>query len=171
MKTRHTLNRSRSRKRRRAAASPYRFQRFLCSAGEWRFHRALEESVGHWFDIMLQVRVAAILRPRSQSWRKHGRRVAQKAFDFVLVDKGTSRVRCAIELDDATHQQRERRLRDQFLDSASRQAGLPRVRVKVQKSYNTNELRRSVRESMGTGWQGGGLERPESHQERRQEDQ
>ena len=171
MKAKQILSRGRAPRNERATASPYRFHRFLCSAGEWRFRAALEESVGHRFDIMLQVRVAAVLKPRVHEWEKHGRCVAQKAFDFVLVDKGTSHVRCAIELDDRTHEQRERQRRDRFLDSASRRAGLPLLRVRVRRSYDPDELGRAVRESIGATWQECGLRRPGSGRARRQEDE
>ncbi len=127
----------------------YRFQRFLCSAGEWRFYRVLDDALGERFDVMFQVRVAAILRPRRRGqWESHGRRVSQKAFDFVLVEKGTSLVRCAVELDDRTHEQPERRRRDRFLEAACRRAGLPLFRMKVARDYDPEALRTAVLETM-----------------------
>lgn len=123
----------------------YRFERYLCTASEWRFHQVLKEAVGDRFDIMFQVRVAAVLRPQQgATWASAGRRVSQKAFDFVLVDKGTSRVRVAIELDDRTHGEPERQRRDQFLGAACVRAGLPLVRVDVQTEYRLEDVRRAL---------------------------
>ena len=120
----------------------YRFERYLCTAAEWRFHAVLKKAVGERFDIMLQVRVAAVLRPRQgAAWVRDGRRVSQKAFDFVLVDKGTSRVRAAVELDDRTHVEPERQRRDRFLEAACVRAGLPLVRVDVQAEYRLEDIR------------------------------
>lgn len=136
-------------KRRGAARVPrYKFKRYLCSAGEWRFRQVLEEAVGEEFDILFQVRVAAILRPvRREDWERDGRRVAQKAFDFVLVSKGTSHVRAAVELDDRTHELPERRARDRFLETACKRAGLPLVRFRVAAEYSAAEIREAVRDS------------------------
>ena len=127
----------------------YRFKRYLCSAGEWRFSRVLKEAVGKEFDILFQVRVAAILRPaRRDDWERDGRRVSQKAFDFVLVTKGTSHVRAAVELDDRTHELPERVSRDRFLESACKRAGLPLVRFKVARRYSAGAVRSVVMEGL-----------------------
>ena len=137
----HHVRRTGGRKSKVQRVPSYRFQRFLCSAGEWRFCQVLEEAIGDRFDIMFQVRVAAILRPlREDHWEKHGRRISQKAFDFVLIEKGTSLVRCAIELDDRTHQRPDRRSRDRFLELACKRAGLPLVRVRVTRTYDASAL-------------------------------
>ncbi|MEE9394290.1 MAG: hypothetical protein V3W41_17460 [Planctomycetota bacterium] len=46
----------------RHGLAPYRRQRFLCTAGEWRFCEQLEEAVGDRFTVMMQVRVGSLLR-------------------------------------------------------------------------------------------------------------
>lgn len=123
----------------------YRFERYLCTAAEWRFYQVLNEAVGERFDIMFQVRVAAVLRPRQgAAWVRDGRRVSQKAFDFVLVDKGTSRVRAAVELDDRTHGEPERQRRDRFLEAACRRAGLPLARFQVRSQYEAQDVSERV---------------------------
>lgn len=128
----------------------YHFKRYLCSAGEWRFLKVLEEAVGDEFDILFQVRVAAILRPaRGADWERDGRRVSQKAFDFVLVTKGTSHVRAAVELDDRTHELPERVARDRFLESACERAGLPLARFKVTRRYRVEVVRAALTEALG----------------------
>lgn len=136
--------------KRRPAVPHYHFKRYLCSAGEWRFSRVLEEAVGDEFDILFQVRVAAILRPaRRDDWERDGRRVSQKAFDFVLVTKGTSHVRAAVELDDRTHELPERVSRDRFLEEACEGAGLPLARFKVVRKYQVEAVRSVVKEALG----------------------
>lgn len=47
------------------------------------------------------------------------------SFDFMLIDKATDRIVCAIELDDPTHQRIERKLRDRRLDRVCREANIP----------------------------------------------
>ena len=87
----------------RSAQPPYYRQRLLCTAGEWRFCQKLEEAVGDRFIVMMQVRVGSLLRCDPKDWKRWGRQVSQKSFDFVLVERGSSFAAAAIELDDRTH--------------------------------------------------------------------
>ena len=64
---------------------------------------ALQEAVGDQFTVMMQVRVGSLLSVPATEWKRWGRRVAQKSFDFALVKKGSSYVAGVIELDDKTH--------------------------------------------------------------------
>lgn len=118
----------------------YTANHYLCSAGEFAFFQALEDAVGEQFSISMKVRAAALLGCRRCDWRRLGRRVSQKEIDFVLTWKGTSRVACAIELDDKTHDLPSRRRRDGFLDAAFKSAGLPLVRVRAARRYARCEL-------------------------------
>ena len=47
------------------------------------------------------------------------------SFDFMLIDRATDRIVCAIELDDPTHQRIERKLRDRRLDKVCKEANIP----------------------------------------------
>ena len=125
----------------------YRYRRYLCSAGEWRFFEVLREAVGEEFDILMQVRVAAVLEAR-RGREDDFRRVSQKAFDFVLVTKGTSHVRAAVELDDRTHELPARRRRDRFLEGACKRAGLPLVRFQTARIYVVQEVAAQVEASI-----------------------
>lgn len=131
-----------------ACDTPYYRQRLLCSAGEFRFYRVLQAAVADLFLVMMKVRVAALLRCREADWDTWGRRVSQKEFDFVLVERGTSFVAAAVELDDKTHDLAERKKRDRFLEAACAQAGLPLVRVRVVRSYDTDHLRQVVLDAL-----------------------
>lgn len=131
--------------RRRSRPVPgYTFQKYLCSPGEFRFCQALREAVGAEFIVMMKVRAAALLACAPERWEQDGRRVSQKEFDFVLVRHGTSRAVAAVELDDRTHDRRDRRRRDRFLDEACRKAGLPLLRFKARREYHAEEIRRHV---------------------------
>ena len=137
----------RRRRRTRRGVPRYEVNRYLCSDSEWRFRAALEQAVGEHFDIMFQVRVASILRPRSAArWITHGRRISQKSFDFVLLRKGTSRVVAAIELDDRSHELPERKLRDRFLEQACQRARFPLIRFRVAREYDPEQVREELLE-------------------------
>ncbi len=78
--------------------------------------------------------------------------ISQKHVDFVLCDPDTMQPLCAVELDDASHQQRGRRRRDQFMDKAFAAAGLPLFHVPCQRSYSQRDLLpilRCVSQSLG----------------------
>ncbi len=61
--------------------------------------------------------------------------------DFVLCDPRTFAILLAIELDDRTHQtDPRRRERDVFVDGALAAAGVPLLRVPVQRSYDVRAL-------------------------------
>ena len=130
---------------------PYRRQRFLCTAGEWRFCQKLEEAVGDRYIVMMQIRVGSLLRCSPAEWKLWGRRVAQKSFDFVLVERGSSFAAAAIELDDRTHLLPERRARDKFLNEACSRAELPLLRFKAARHYDVEEIRDGVRAALPQG--------------------
>lgn len=135
---------SRKRRQRTNKQPPYHRQRFLCTAGEWRFCQKLEEAVGDRFTVMMQIRVGSLLRCSAEEWERWGRRVSQKSFDFVLVERGSSFAAAAIELDDKTHLLPERIARDRFLDDACRRAGLPLIRFKTARRYDVDDIRDTV---------------------------
>lgn len=129
---------------RRQQQAPYFRQRFLCTRGEWRFCQKLEEAVGDRFAVMMQVRVGALLHCNAKEWERWGRRVSQKSFDFVLVERGSCFAAAAIELDDKTHLLPARKARDQFINDACRRAKLPLIRFKTARSYDVDAIRNTV---------------------------
>ena len=138
-------------KKKGKAPPPYRRQKYLCTAGEWRFCQKLEEAIGDRFTIMMQIRVGALLVVPPEEWGRWGRRVSQKSFDFALVARGSSFVAAVVELDDKTHLLPARRKRDKFLDDACKRAGLPLIRFKTARRYNVDEIRETVKAHLPKG--------------------
>ena len=137
--------------RKRNKPPPYRRQKYLCTAGEWRFCQKLEEAVGDRFTVMMQVRVGALLTVPAKDWERWGRRVSQKSFDFALVAKGSSYVAAVVELDDKTHLLPGRRKRDKFIDEACKRAGLPLIRFKTAQRYDVEAVREAVKAGLPSG--------------------
>jgi hypothetical protein len=77
-----------------------------------------------------------------------GRRLSQKHVDFVLYEQDTTRIVAAIELDDASHEQPDRRARDQFLDAAMKAAKTPLIRVRAACRYNAVALRQIIQNAL-----------------------
>ena len=140
-----------SRKGKRNKSPPYRRQKYLCSAGEFRFYEKLEQAVGDQFAVHMQVSVAAVLRVPAEEWKRWGVLVAPMRFDFVLVKRGSSFAAAAVELDDKTHLLPERRKRDKFLNESCRRAEFPLIRVKTAQRYDVEAIRETVKAHLPKG--------------------
>ena len=126
--------------------APYQRQEALFTDCELKFLRVLDEAAGKRFRVFGKVRMADIIgvaeEIHGKDYRRAFSRIVGKHLDFVLCDPETLAPRCAIELDDSSHERDERRARDQFVDCAMEAAGLPLIHVPVEKSYDVTELRK-----------------------------
>ena len=52
--------------------------------------------------------------------------------------------RLGIELDDASHERRDRQERDEFVEAVFKAAGLPLLRMPARRAYNLNEVRSMI---------------------------
>lgn len=123
---------------------PYVAAPGLFTDAEKKFLRVLEEAVPE-YRIFGKVRVADLIAVReglSNSARTSAlNRITSKHVDFVLCRPHDLTVVCAVELDDKTHERKDRRARDAFLEGALTAAGVPLIRVKCGKFYRVEELR------------------------------
>jgi hypothetical protein len=126
------------------ALLPYSSRVFLLSLAERRFFLALRDALSPHFHICPKVRVADVIHCPPDLWKRFGGAISQKHFDFVLAHPDSFRVGCCIELDDSSHEQRERRARDAFLDASLRAARVPLLRYRVRRDYDIEALRRRI---------------------------
>lgn len=121
----------------------YKKKEFLLSKAERSFYEVLCLAVKNSnVRIFVKVRLADLLYlPKGvESRQVHVNRITSKHVDFVICSSpGLSPV-IAIELDDSSHQQPNRVTRDEFLDQALGDAGLPLLRIPAKESYNVQEL-------------------------------
>ena len=124
----------------------------LFTPAERVFYEHLAEAVGDRYQIFGKVRLADVIEPEEgldKSDRQGAlNRISSKHIDYVLVLPGSAAIVCAIELDDASHQRRERIERDEFVDGALAYAGVPLVRFEVQPMYAVDEIRDSVADAL-----------------------
>ena len=134
------------------AAPRYERRGRLFSPAEWAFFRALEEAVGAQFRIFAKVRIADVLSPKKtvnrRAWWRAFTKVSSKHVDYVLVDRVTGMIEAALELDDKTHDRKDTRVRDAFVDQAFAQARLPLIRVKASRDYPRRELAARIRKAI-----------------------
>jgi len=120
---------------------PYRSRTFLLSKTEAAFFHSLRRVAGDQYVISMKVRLADVLRCSREGWREgYGNKIVQKHLDFVLCDSRTVRIVAAVELDDASHQRRDRVERDAFLDAAMKSADIPLIHIRAAMQYNVDEL-------------------------------
>lgn len=130
---------------------PYNARPRLVTKAELRFYRSLRKAVLDDWEIFAMVRIADLLRVDSgarnrRSWLN---KILAKHIDFVLCHPGSLEPVLCIELDDSSHQRKDRQERDAFVDHAFESAGLPLLRFPVQSNYDANEIRQLIRKEIG----------------------
>lgn len=135
----------------RAKTLPYHGRPSLLTDAELVFFKVLRESVDNQFAICAMVRMADLIRvqpktPKYQSWQN---RIQAKHIDFVLCDHDSMEIRLAIELDDRSHERKDRQDRDAFVNEAFEAAQVPLLRVPVKNEYDVDSLKAALAEALG----------------------
>lgn len=126
----------------------YEVREELFSAAERSFFGVLEQAVEGQYRILGKVRLGDLIQPakgysRSQctgAWN----RINQKHVDFVLCQPETLKPVVAVELDDSSHQRKDRSERDDFVDQALASAGVSMVRFAVRNGYAVAEVKAAL---------------------------
>jgi hypothetical protein len=121
---------------------PFRLRDDFLSRAELSFYLTLQNHVTRDLRICPKVSLADlfyVVRPNENL--KAYNKINRKHVDFVACDPVTMKPLFGIELDDASHQQPERKQRDEFVEEVFQAASLPLVRVPARAAYNTEELR------------------------------
>ncbi len=132
---------------------PYTAAPSLLTPAERVFYVALRQAVGAEHVIFAKVRLADILHLEQgvagkRRWNAFTR-ISSKHADFVVCDPRDFRVLGVVELDDRSHQQRDRRERDDFFNAAFAAADIPVWRVRAQRGYPLEPLREQARVFLG----------------------
>jgi len=125
---------------------PYRLRDDFLSAAELDFFHALKQVVGEHFHICSKVRISDLLYVANRRENLgHANRIDRKHVDFVLCDPKTMQPALVVELDDSSHQRKDRRDRDELVDAAFHVAGMPILHVTCRRSYVQEELEQQIR--------------------------
>lgn len=118
----------------------------ILTAGELRFYQTLRSVVPEGYILCLKPRIADIVQVKGwRGWRnKYLYQITSKHVDFALLDANTLMPVAAIELDDRSHDRRDRQKRDQLVARVLNKAGIGLVRVKATREYNASHLRRDL---------------------------
>ena len=133
----------------------YRLVDSLLTRSELACYLVLREAVGDDWQILLKVRLGDVLTVVHQGgnpdWQRAWNRIRSKHLDFLLCDPETLAPVLAIELDDRSHERQDRRERDEFLNAALADAGLPLLRIPVARAYQVADLRTQMDQLLPQG--------------------
>ena len=132
-----------------------RCKKKLFSPAERSFLGVLTKAVGEDVLIFGKVRVADVITPKKgmsrSAWQKAFNKISAKHFDFLLCSKDDLSIKCAVELNDSTHQEKNRKERDAFLENACKSSSLPLVQIEAKSSYNIGEISELFNSYFGNG--------------------
>ena len=129
------------------AVARYALRPSLLTQGEHAFSETLVAARPAGTYIAPKVRLADVFdAPRGD--RAAFARISQKHVDFLLIDEASCRPLLGIELDDRSHENADRRARDQFVDRVFESAGLPLLHVKARSGYNYATLTAEIRAAL-----------------------
>lgn len=127
---------------------PYERAGPLLTPAESNFYGVLERVVPSGYLVTFKVRIGDVLKVRKGLDKKRAfamrGKVQQKHFDFVICRKDDMSVACCIELNDASHNRRDRAKRDAFVRAACKAAGVTLLEVKNRRSYVVDDIRAMI---------------------------
>lgn len=136
----------------KATRSPYQKHTALFSPDDGDFYRALRAAVGEDFEVFGRIRVADIVLPKKGVSRDIIRAafdpIAGRHFDFVLCDRNTLAVVCAIQLHDKINPARQTEHPDDALRPICESIALPFVRFHIKADYSAAEMRERLDKAM-----------------------
>jgi hypothetical protein len=130
----------------------YYLRKSLFSPAERSFFGVLESLDYDGVTIAAKVRLADVFGIKKGLERGDRQRalnrISAKHVDFLLVQKSDGRPLVGIELDDSSHEEEERVVRDAFVDTVFASAGLPLLHVVAKAAYDPKEVHKQIDEAI-----------------------
>ncbi|PSU21975.1 hypothetical protein CTM97_16025 [Photobacterium phosphoreum] len=118
----------------------------LITPAELKFYKALVQATPSEYVVCPKVRIADVLgvgvtrKGNSKVWHRHFSKISQKHFDFVICNVSDMSFICAVELNDASHNRKDRVERDEFVRMACESANVTLHEVLPKQNYDIEEL-------------------------------
>jgi predicted RNA-binding Zn-ribbon protein involved in translation (DUF1610 family) len=122
---------------------PYFVRDDFLSPAELSFYLVLKSTVSEWALVCPKVSLGDLFYVKSSDnskFRTYTNKIDRKHVDYLLCDPKTVRPIVGIELDDKSHQRKDRQERDDFVEHVFAAAKLPLVRVPARRAYSVTEL-------------------------------
>ena len=124
----------------------YKKSDYLFTKTELKFYRELIKVTDELnLVIFPKIRLADIFKHNEY---KDFNKIKSKHIDFLLCDKSNCRIRLAIELDDYSHNNSKALKNDNFKNEIFKKTNLPLIRIKVNNTYNLEEIKAKIKESL-----------------------
>ncbi|MFL9815422.1 DUF2726 domain-containing protein [Stutzerimonas sp. VN223-3] len=124
-----------------ALRMPYQLKRPFFQPAERELFVLLQQAADDDHVILSKVRVADVVEvtaiPRRAPWYQASNRISAARFDFLLCDRQTLDLLCAIEMEQATEA-------NAFLDDLCQTIGLPLVRLTPETARSYGEIRTAI---------------------------
>lgn len=128
---------------------PYKLRDDFLSFAERSFYKTLtlalkDESV----IVFSKVSLGDLFFINSKDYKQkmtYWNKINRKHVDFLICDDETLKPLVGIELDDSTHERKDRQLRDQFVDRVFETANLPLIHIKVKRDYAISDLQENLK--------------------------
>jgi len=125
---------------------PYYARQVLLTKAELNFYRQIQP-------ILMELNLFASFKVRlwdvidvrkgTEKSFTYQNKISSKHIDFVLIDRDTNIIGC-IELDDSSHNEKDRQEADQVKNEALSAAGVPLIRVKATRTYKKEAIRQQI---------------------------
>jgi hypothetical protein len=129
----------------------YRKSKSVLTYRERVLLRTIRRAIEGKYIILMKVRMGDFVwlanEPKDRKF--HNNQVLCKHVDFLLCDKFMLEPLLVIELDDKSHKKIDHAERDKFKDETFEFIGLPIIRIELQETYNSEELREQILEKIG----------------------
>lgn len=128
----------------------YRRKDFLMSRSENDFFNVINRAIGDNFYVFPQIHLSEILdhRVKYQNYEHALRYINQKSVDYVICDREYRRPLLAIELDDPSHDNDERKLRDVNVEYMLSEARIPLLRFRNVSRVSEEENMQRIRAAL-----------------------
>ena len=121
---------------------PYIINEKFLTPSEKEFYFLLRDHTPPEIVICPKVRLADILAVDcdEKKYMMHFNKIARKHVDFLLCDASDMQMLCAVELDDSSHELKERQERDKFVNRAFAAAGLDIIHIPLKSEFEDEDF-------------------------------
>lgn len=123
----------------------YKGSIYLLTQNELKFYRVLKQITSKLgYSLFCQVSLYEIIKAIEY---KDFNKIRSKTIDFVITQENCKILMC-IELDDITHQRKNRIERDNFINKLFEDLEIKLIRIPVQNFYNMEQLEAKIKERL-----------------------
>lgn len=121
---------------------------YVMTQTELIFYRELKKVTDKLeLSIFPQVNLERIINVKDNN-KADRNRIKSRSIDYTIVNNKNCKIVCCIELDDYTHNYKNRTERDNFINELFDNVGIKLHRIKVNNYYNLEELENKLKESL-----------------------